>query len=214
MARPPRRPSKPQLVVGDGTLGFWQALHAVWPTARQQRCWAHKTATVLNALIKSVQGEAKKRPPRHRRSPKPRRRRGRARPLRRWIGHKVRQAATCPKKDRSALLACYDFPAEHWKHLRTGNPIDSTFATVRPRTEETEGCLSRETALAPGASPDAPCCAAGLLRCCSAMVFKFARSAETSWRRLDGATCLGQLIAGIRFRDGEAATNRGEQAPD
>jgi transposase-like protein len=107
-------------------------------------------------------------------------------------GAKYDKAATCLTKDRTALLAFYDFPAEHWKHLRSGNPIESTFATVRLRTDKTKGCLSRETALA--------------------MVFKLARSAENSWRRLNGATRLGQLIAGVRFRDGEAVTNPEEQA--
>ena len=107
-------------------------------------------------------------------------------------GAKYDKATACLSKDRQALLAFYDFPAEHWKHVRTSNPIESTFATVRLRTDKTKGCLSRETALA--------------------MVFKLAQSAERHWRRLDGTNRLGQLIEGIRFRDGEAVQNAEEQA--
>jgi putative transposase len=94
-------------------------------------------------------------------------------------------------KDRAALLTFYDFPAEHWKHVRSSNPIESTFATVRLRTDRTKGCLSRETALA--------------------MVFKLAQAAERHWRRLDGASRLGQLIEGIKFRDGEAVQDHEEE---
>ena len=119
---------------------------------------------------------------------------------------------TCLAKDRTALLAFDDFPAEHWKRVRTSNPIESTFATVRLRTDKTKGCLSRATALAPGASPDAPCFAAGWLRCCSARVFELVTSAEHNWRRLDGANRLGQLIEGIGCRDGEAVQDAEEQA--
>jgi hypothetical protein len=118
-------------------------------------------------------------------------------------GAEYDKAATGPAKDRPALSAFHDVPAEHGKQLRGGDPIEGTSATVRLGTDKTKGCLSRETALTPGASPDAPCCAAGLLRCCSARVFELARPAETSRRRLDGASRLGQLIAGVRFRDGE-----------
>jgi transposase-like protein len=182
----------PELAIGDGALGFWKALHEVWPTTRQQRCWVHKTANVPGALPKSVQGKAKK--DLHAIYEAENRADAEA-ALDRFAekyGAKYDKAATCLTKDRTALLAFYDFPAEHWKHLRTGNPIESTFATVRLRTDKTKGCLSRQTALA--------------------MVFKLARSAETSWRRLNGATRLGQLIAGVRFRDGEAVTNPEEQA--
>ena len=105
---------------------------------------------------------------------------------------KYDKAVTCLAKDRTALLAFYDFPAEHWKHVRSSNPIESTFATVRLRTDKTKGCLSRETALA--------------------MVFRLAKSAERHWRRLDGANRLGQLIEGVRFRDGQAVQDAEEQA--
>ena len=104
---------------------------------------------------------------------------------------KYDKAAACLIKDREALLTFYDFPAEHWKHVRTTNPIESTFATVRLRTDKTKGCLSRQTALA--------------------MVYKLARSAERSWRRLDSAQRLAQVIQGVRFRDGEPVQAAEEQ---
>ena len=173
----------PELAVADGALGFWQALEEVWPQTRGQRCWVHKTINVLNKLPKSLQAKA-------------------TRGLQEiWMaetkpealvafdafvetyGVKYDKAVACLVKDRDALLAFYDFPAEHWKHVRTSNPIESTFATVRLRTDKTRGCLSRQTALA--------------------MVFKLAKSAERHWRRLDGSERLAQVIEGVRFRDGE-----------
>ena len=105
---------------------------------------------------------------------------------------KYDKAAACLAKDRDSLLAFYDFPAEHWKHVRTSNPIESTFATVRLRTDKTKGCLSRQTALA--------------------MVFKLAKSAERHWRRLDGSERLAQMIEGVRFHDGEPVQAAEEQA--
>jgi putative transposase len=107
-------------------------------------------------------------------------------------GAKYDKAVACLTKDREVLLTFYDFPAEHWKHVRTTNPIESTFATVRLRTDKTKGCLSRRTALA--------------------MVHKLARSAERSWRRLDGSERLAQMIQGVRFRDGEPVQAAEEQA--
>jgi len=202
----------PELATGDGALGFRKALHEVRPTTRRQRCRVHETADVLNALPKSVHGKAEKdlhaiHEAQHRAAAQA--------ALDRFVdkyGAKYDKAATGLAKDRAALLAFYDFPAEHWKHVRSSNPSESTFATVRLRTDETKGCLSRETVLAPGASPDAPCFAAGLLRCCCARVFELARSAERHWRRLNGPNRLGQPIAGVRFRDGEAVTTPEEQA--
>jgi putative transposase len=182
----------PTLATGDGALGFWKALHEVWPTTRQQRCWVHKTANVLNVLPKSVHGKAKK--DLHAIHEAERHNKAEAafdRFLEKY-GAKYDKAAACLAKDRAALLAFYDFPAEHWKHVRTSNPIESTFATVRLRTDKTKGCLSRETALA--------------------MVFKLAKSAERHWRRLDGTKRLGQIIDGIRFRDGEPVQDAEEQA--
>lgn len=172
----------PKLAVGDGGLGFWKALPQVFGTTRGQRCWVHKTANVLNKLPKSQQGKAK------------------AALHEIWMAEsrvdaerafdlflssyeaKYPKATECLAKDRDPLLTFYDFPAEHWTHIRTTNPIESTFATVRLRTTKTRGCVSR----------------AGIL----AMVFKLTKSAEQGWRKLKGATLLGQVIKGVRFKDG------------
>ncbi len=182
----------PELAVADGALGFWQALEEVWPTTRSQRCWVHKTANVLNKLPKSQQPKAK-------------------RALQEiWMaetrkdalaafdtfveiwGVKYDKAVECLIKDRDALLAFYDFPAEHWKHLRTTNVIESSFATIRHRTVRSKGCLSNKTALA--------------------MIFKLAEAAEKSWRRLDGHNQLPKLIQGIKFADGIEAVKSQAQA--
>jgi transposase-like protein len=174
--------SGPQLAVGDGALGFWKALDEVWPTTRAQRCWVHKTANVLNKLPNSLHTKAK----------------GALHNI--WMAEtrkdaeaaldvfietysrKYEKAAECVAKDRDALLAFYDFPAEHWKHLRTTNPIESAFATVRHRTTRSKGCLSNKTALA--------------------MIFKLAQAAEKSWRRLKGYSLLPKVILGVKFNDG------------
>jgi putative transposase len=182
----------PELATGDGALGFWQALHQVWPRTRQQRCWVHKTANVLNVLPKSLHGKAKQ--DLHA-IYEAENREGAEKAFDRFLakyGAKHDKAAACLAKDREALLAFYDFPAEHWKHVRTSNPIESTFATVRLRTATTKGCLSRQTALA--------------------MVFKLAKSAERHWRRLDGSERLAQVIEGVRFRDGEPVQATEDQA--
>jgi putative transposase len=182
----------PELATGDGALGFWRALREVWPETRQQRCWVHKTANVLNKLPRSLQGKAKQ--DLHAIHEAENRREAEA-ALDRFVakyGPKYDKAVACLTKDREALLAFYAAPAEHWKHVRTTNPIESTFATVRLRTERTKGCLSRETALA--------------------MVYKLARSAERRWRRLDGTERLAQVVEGIRFRDGEPIQAAEEQA--
>jgi putative transposase len=182
----------PELATGDGALGFWQALHQVWPKTRQQRCWVHKTANVLNLLPKAVHGKAKQDLHAIYEAES---REAAEKVFDLFIAKyraKYDKAAACLAKDRQALLAFYDFPAEHWKHVRTSNPIESTFATVRLRTVKTKGCLSRQTALA--------------------MVFKLAKAAERTWRRLDGSERLGQLIEGVRFRDGEPVPANEEHA--
>jgi putative transposase len=182
----------PELATGDGALGFWQALHEVWPKTRQQRCWVHKVANVLNKLPPSLQGKAKQ--DLHRIYEAANRQEAEDafdRFLAKY-GSKYDKAVSCLAKDRKALLTFYDFPAEHWKHIRTSNPIESTFATVRLRTSKTKGCLSRQTAVA--------------------MVFKLAKSAERHWRRLDGSQRLAQVIDGVRFRDGEPVQATEEQA--
>ena len=176
----------PSLAVGDGALGFWKALRQVWPTTREQRCWVHKTANVLDKLPKGQQPKAKA------------------------MLHDIWQAATkgeaekafdlfvatwqakypkaaeCLVKDREALLVFYDFPAEHWVHVRTTNPIESTFATVRLRTSKTKGSGSRAA--------------------CLTMVFKLMESAAKNWRLLNGSSLIGEVIAGVRFVDGVKQT--------
>lgn len=172
----------PKVAVGDGALGFWKALPQVFGSTREQRCWVHKTANVLNKLPKGQQGKAK------------------AALHEIWMAEsraaaeqafdhflfayetKYAKAAECLAKDRDTLLTFYDFPAEHWIHLRTTNPIESTFATVRLRTAKTRGCVSRASILA--------------------MVFKLVKSAEQRWRKLKGAARLAQVLEGVRFKDG------------
>ena len=172
----------PDLAVGDGALGFWKALREVYGETREQRCWVHKTANVLNQMPKSLQAKAK----------------GHLQDI--WMaetkvnaeaafdffiqayGVKYDKATERLVKDRERLLTFYDFPAEHWKHIRTSNPIESTFATVRQRTVKTKNCLSRKTALA--------------------MVFKLILSAKRKWRKLDGSSQLADLIEGVPFKDG------------
>jgi transposase-like protein len=182
----------PELASGNGALGFWQALHEVWPKTRQQRCWVHRTANILNALPKSLHGKAKQ--DLHAIYEAENRKEA-EQALDRFVakyGAKYDKVAAVLAKDRESLLAFYDFPAEHWKHVRTSNPIESTFAIVRLRTAKTKGCLSRRTTLA--------------------MVFKLAKSAERHWRCLDGSERLGQLILGVHFRDGEPMQAAEEQA--
>ena len=174
--------SGPQLVVGDGALGFWKALDEVWPITRAQRCWVHKTANVLNKLPNSLHAKAK-----HALHDiwMAETRKDAEAALDAFIetyGRKYEKAAECVAKDRDALLAFYHFPAEHWKHLRTTNPIESAFATVRHRTTRSKGCLSNKTALA--------------------MIFKLAQAAEKSWRRLKGYSLLPKVILGVKFNDG------------
>jgi putative transposase len=172
----------PKLATGDGALGFWAALRKVYPATREQRCWVHKTANVLNKMPQHLQGKAK------------------AMLHEIWMAAtkaeaekafvrfaetfraKYSQAVECLTKDRDVLLTFYDFPAEHWVHLRTTNPIESTFATVRLRTAKTKGCGSRVA--------------------CLTMVFKLVRCAESYWRTLNGSTLLPEVIRGIRFVDG------------
>ena len=183
----------PELMIADGALGFWKAAGEIWPKAAEQRCWVHKTANVLAKLPKSQQPKAK-------------------RALQEiWMAEtkavaeagfdafienyalKFEKAADCLAKDRDALLAFYDFPAEHWKHLRTTNPIESTFATVRHRTVRAKGCLSNKTALA--------------------MVFKLVEGAQRSWRRLDGHAQLPKLILGVKFADGLEVVPKSTRQP-
>jgi len=172
----------PSLATGDGALGFWKALPQVFTTTRTQRCWVHKTCNVLDKLPKRLHGEAKDKL--HQIWMAPGRQQAHA-----AFDHflatyeaKYPKAANCLAKDRDELLTFYDFPAEHWIHLRTTNPIESTFATVRLRTAKTKGCGSRLATLT--------------------MVFKLAESASKKWRKLNSHELIRDVIAGITFTDG------------
>lgn len=174
--------SMPKLAIGDGAMGFWAALEEVLPETRQQRCWMHKTMNVLNCLPKSSQPKAKQ------------------------ALHNIWQAETrddaeqafdlfiatyeakypkatlCLQKDREELMSFYSFPARHWQSIRTSNPIESTFGTIRHRTKRSKGCLSRD----------------GMLH----MMFKLGMCAQCNWRRLRGFNYLAQVITGVKFKDG------------
>ena len=176
----------PDLAVGDGALGFWKAIEEVFPSTRHQRCWVHKTTNVLNKVALPVQVNMRA-------------------DLREIYGASTRAAAeaaidvfadkyaakydkavACLTKDREALLAFFDFPAEHWDHLRTSNPIESVFATVRHRTVRTKGALSAKTA--------------------KLMVFKLVTAAAKTWRRLNGENQLPKIVQGIKFQNGIEVT--------
>jgi transposase-like protein len=178
----------PELATGDGALGFWKALREVYGQTREQRCWVHKTANVLNKLPKSIEPRAKQ----HLQEIWMAETRAAAEKAFDFFleayGPKYDKAAACLEKDRDVLLSFYDFPAEHWKHLRSTNPVESTFATVRHRTTKTKGCLSRKTAMT--------------------MVFKIGQSASKKWRRLDGSHHLAEIIKGVKFKDGEKLIER------
>jgi len=172
----------PELAIGDGALGFWKAFKEVYGSSHWQRCWVHKTANVLSKLPKSLQKKAK------------------AGLHEIWMAEtkgdaekafdlfiatykaKYPKATECLEKDRDALLAFYDFPAEHWKHIRTTNPIESTFATVVNRTYKSKGCLSRISALT--------------------MVYQLILQAEKNWQRLQGSKRLVDVVEGIKFTNG------------
>jgi transposase-like protein len=171
----------PKLAIGDGSLGFWKALPQVYSMTRTQRCWVHKTTNVLNALPKSEQPKAK------------------SNLQNIWMAatkedaekafdrflqsydDKYPKAANCLRKDREALLTFYDFPARHWSHIRTTNPIESTFSTIRLRTAKTRNNLSRATLLS--------------------LVYKLAQAAERKWLRLKGSV-LRDVLQNVRFVDG------------
>jgi transposase-like protein len=176
----------PELAIGDGAMGFWAALEEVYPETRQQRCWVHKTMNVLNCLPKSAQPKAKQ-------------------ALHNiWQAEtqadaekafdlfiktyepKYPKAAICLQKDHEELMAFYDFPAQHWQSIRTSNPIESTFGTIRHRTKRSKGCLSRD----------------GMLH----MMFKLGQCAEKKWRKLRGFDYLAKVVTGIKFKDGVEVT--------
>jgi putative transposase len=172
----------PELATGDGALGFWKALEAVFPSTRHQRCWVHKAANVLDKLPKSVQPAAKRDLREIWQAPDRATAEAAIATFAEKYAAKYEKAVSCLLKDRDALLTFYDFPAEHWDHLRTANPIESVFATVRHRTVRSKGALSQDTA--------------------RLMVFKLVMAAAKTWRRLKGENQLPKVVQGVRFRNG------------
>jgi len=172
----------PELATGDGALGFWKALEEVSPTTRHQRCTVHKTVNVLDKLPKFVQPAAKADLREVWTAPDRTTAEAAIASFAEKYRAKYEKAVTCLVKDRDALLTFYDFPAEHWDHLRTSNPIESVFATVRHRTVRTKGALSQDTA--------------------RLMVFKLVMAAAKTWRRLKGENQLPKVIDGVSFKDG------------
>ncbi len=172
----------PQAAIGDGALGFWKALDEAFPTTRHQRCWLHKTLNVLDKLPKSMQPSAHKDLREIWLSPS----RGAAEAAMTIFAEKYApkydKAVECLIKDRQTLLMFFDLPADHWDHLRTSNPIESVFATVRHRTIRMKGALSQDTA--------------------RLMVFKLVMAASRTWRRLQGQNQLPKVVNGIKFKDG------------
>jgi putative transposase len=173
----------PKLAVGDGALGFWAALREMFPQAQEQRCWIHKTANVLDKMPKSLQAKAKSMI--HEMYLAPTRKDALAAfdVFLETFEAKYPKASECLAKDKDVLFTFYDFPAEHWQHIRSTNPIESTFATVRHRTRRTKGCGSRTATLT--------------------MVFKLAREAEKHWRRINGYAQIVHILEGKKFVDGE-----------
>lgn len=181
----------PELAVADGALGFWKALEEVFPGTRHQRCWVHKTANVLNKVAKSVQPTMKQDLREIWMAPDRAAAQDALEIFVKKYAAKHAKAVQCLSKDRDALLAFYAFPAEHWEHVRTTNPIESVFATVRHRTFRTKGALSQETA--------------------KLMVFKLITAAAKTWRRLQGENLLPKVIRGVTFRDGIEVTEAASQ---
>ena len=181
----------PKLAIGDGAMGFWSALDECYPSTRHQRCWVHKTANVLNGLPKTLQSKAKQN----------------LHDI--WQADtkenalsafdlfidsyetKYPKAAQCLQKDREELLAFYDFPAQHWQSIRTSNPIESCFATIRHRTKRAKGCLNRD----------------GMLH----MMFKLSQCAEKRWIKLRGFDYLAKVITGVSFKDGIQVKNKDQK---
>ena len=182
----------PELATADGALGFWKALEEVSPTTRHQRCTVHKTANVLDKLPKSMQPAAKSDLREIWAAPDRATAEAAIATFADKYGAKYDRAVTCLVKDRDALLTFYDFPAEHWDHLRTSNPIESVFATVRHRTVRTKGALSQDTA--------------------RLMVFKLVMAAAKTWRRLKGENQLPKVVQGVTFTNGVEVINTPAQS--
>lgn len=178
----------PALAIGDGSLGFWKALTKVFGETRQQRCWVHKTANVLNKLPKSSQKAAKTKLQAIWMAESKEKAHKAFDTFCATYREKYPKATDCLLKDREMLLAFYDFPAAHWQHIRTTNPIESSFATVRLRTAKTRGCVSRASILS--------------------MVFKMGMSVQRGWRRLRGFEHLGKVLEGAQFKNGREVRQR------
>jgi transposase-like protein len=172
----------PELAIGDGALGFWKALSKVYDNTRWQRCWVHKTANVLNKLPKSLQAKAKAKLHEIWMAPEKDEAQRHFDDFIRLYDAKYPKAAECLRKDREALLTFYDFPAEHWRHIRTTNPIESTFATVRLRTKKVRGCFSAQTAIT--------------------MAFRLCQCAQKRWIKLHHPERLAEVIRGVNFVNG------------
>lgn len=182
----------PKLAVGDGALGFWKALAKKWPQTAAQRCWVHKTANVLNKVPKAVQPKVKE--ALHdiwQAETRDAAYKAFASALERFEA-KYPRAMDCLKKDKASMLAFYDFPAEHWQHIRTTNPIESVFASVRLRTTKSKSCGSRKTTLA--------------------MTYKLITTAQQKWQRLRGFRLLADVVQGIQFKDGERVEKDQQQS--
>ena len=182
----------PQLATGDGAMGFWAALDEIYPETRHQRCWVHKTANVLNALPKLSQPKAKQALHEIWQAET----KGNAeKAFDQFIlayENKYPKATLCLQKDREELMAFFDYPAQHWQSIRTSNPIESTFATIRHRTKRSKGCLSRD----------------GMLH----MLYKLGQCAEGNWRKLPGFDYLAKVIKGVQFKDGIEVSNNNQVA--
>jgi putative transposase len=177
----------PMLAVGDGNLGFWAALRDVFPECRGQRCWVHKIANVLDKLPKRLQSRAKDMLHEIMYAPDQESADEGMRRFEEEYEARYPKAVECLLKDRDALLTFFDFPAEHWVHLRTTNPIESPFATVKSRTRQTKGAGSRKAGLA--------------------MAFKLALSAQDHWRRINAPHLVALVRAGVQFKNGEQVSN-------
>jgi putative transposase len=175
----------PRLAIGDGALGFWAALEEVYPETKEQRCWVHKTANILDKMPKSAQPKAKERLHDMYLAPTKEAAFTAYQAFFSLYGRKFPEACECLRKDKDVLFTFYDFPAEHWVHIRSTNPIESTFATVRHRTRRTKG--------------------SGTRLACLTMVFKLAREAEKTWKKLKGYTLIPKVLQGVTFTDGEEA---------
>jgi putative transposase len=182
----------PKLAIGDGAMGFWAAMDEVFPTSSQQRCWQHKTMNVLNCLPKLSQPKAKSALHNIWQAETKEDANKAFDLFVKTYEPKYPKAALCLQKDRDELMAFFDFPAQHWQSIRTSNPIESAFATIRHRTKRSKGCLTRD----------------GMLH----MIFKLGQCAEQNWRKLRGFDYLAKVITGVKFKDGIETTQNNQVA--